>query len=155
MTNNYALRYIGMITITDITQRVFFTPRGSLDGVVDICFDPPIWLLQFGVFSFCGVWDDEGIWKFTPELLQVVTTLTDGAGVEVKSEVLNFDTTKRSPSIAIEFFDDVPDDDYTITLTLLGDIIFESRVKILRQFVNRIARNQPVTTRKVNRTVSI
>ena len=144
-----------MITITDITQRVFFTPRGSLDGVVDICFDPPIWLLQFGVFSFCGVWDDEGIWKFTPELLQVVTTLTDGAGVEVKSEVLNFDTTKRAPSIAIEFFDDVPDDDYTITLTLLGDIIFESRVKILRQFVNRIARNQPVTTRKVNRTVSI
>ena len=155
MTNNYALRYIGMITITDTTQRVFFTPKGSLDGVVDICFDPPIWLLEFGVFSFCGVWDDEGIWKFTPEVLQVVATLTDGAGVEVKSGILSFDTTKRAPSIPIEFFDDVPDDDYTITLTLIDDIIFESRVKILRQFVDRIARNQPVTTRKVNRTVSI
>ena len=144
-----------MITITDTTQRVYFTPRGSLDGVVDICFDPPIWLLEFGIFSFCGVWDSEGIWKFTPEVLQVVTTLTDGAGVEVKSEALSFDTTKRAPSIGIEFFNDIPDDDYTITLTLLGDIIFESRVKILRQFVDRIALNQPVTTRKVNRTVSI
>lgn len=144
-----------MITITDTTQRVFFTPRASLEGVVDICFDPPIWLLEFGVFSFCGVWDDQGEWKFNPEVLQLVATITDGAGVVVKSGVVNFDTTKRNPSIPIDFFDDIPDDDYTIILTLIDDVIFDGRVKILRQFVGRTARSQPVTTRKVNRTVSI
>ena len=158
-----------MITITDTTQRVFFTPNRN----VEIEGDVP----EFGLFAVKGV---------------VLTNVGT-----VKAEMpLNVNLTSRAVSIGLDLFVGLPDEDYIFNVEYINDIapvvidyfnrvaedngqsqqtivevtqrimkiaqidtlekqIYQSRLKILRQSVERVKRSQPVTTRKVNRTVSI
>ena len=144
-----------MITITDTTQRIFFKPSEDLDGVQDICQGPPIWLLTFGVWSDCGIWDDTAQWNDTPQVLQVQTILTTSADTIKKQAFTNFEKVGRVYALNINFFDGVPDDDYIMTLVLVDEVVYTTRLKITRQTVARKEHKQPVTTRKVNRTVAI
>jgi len=155
-----------MITITDKTQRIFFEPNRNVE------FAP-----EFGLFAVKGV------------------VLTNVGTVKAES-ILDISQASRVPSIGLELFDGLPDEDYIFIAEYINDIapividyfnrvaedngqsqqtivevtqrlmkiaqietlekqIYQSRLKILRQSVERVKRSQPVTTRKVNRTVSI
>ena len=155
-----------MITITDTTQRVFFTPNRN----VEIEGDAP----EFGLFAVKGV---------------VLTNVGT-----VKAEMpLNVNLTSRAVSIGLDLFVGLPDEDYIFNVEYINDIaplvidyydrveadggqneqdiinftarlmelaeidtldknIYSTRLKIKRQKVKRKSNVQSVT-RKVNRIV--
>ena len=139
-----------MITITNTTQRIFFEPSIPLDDVVDICDPPGLWLLNFGVFSDCGAWDDDAVWNDTPTVTIAETFVLNNVGQIVKRDIIFFPKNSRLYEIPVSFFANLPDEDYTLKIIVSDDAVYSTRLKIKRQSVEIKSNAQPVT-RKVNR----
>ena len=184
-----------MITITDKTQRIFFEPKAAIIGKECSLTG---WLLDCGFWSDIGFWDETATWQDTPDsaLFAVKGVVLTNVGTIKAESILNVSQASRVPSIGLELFNGLPDEDYIFIVEYINDIapividyfnrvaedsgqsqqtivevtqrlmkiaqietlekqIYQSRLKILRQSVERVKRSQPVTTRKVNRTVTI
>lgn len=111
-----------MITITSISQRIFFTPNRNVE--IENACEPSPWLLNCGTWADAGVWGDEYVWSDTPQfgLFAVKGVVLTNVGT-VKAEMpLNVTVTSRSVSIGLDLFVGLPDEDYIFNVEYINDI---------------------------------
>lgn len=97
------------------------------------------------------MWNDLEEWQddvVEGKVLQAV--LLTGANTVKKSGQVGTVKNGRVYRIDLNFFENVPDDDYVLNLSNNGALVYTTRLKIKRQTVTRKSNTQAVT-RKVNR----
>jgi hypothetical protein len=130
LTNTLALRYIGMITITDTTQRIFFDLKQSIPTGVELC---GVWLLKYGVWSDCGVWDDSALFVSDGDIPLPTYELKTGAGTVKKTAALIAEKESRLYSIAADSITEgVNDDDYVLNIFYVDNGAFAD------QYIERV-----------------
>ncbi len=136
-----------MITITNTTQRIFFEPSQSIPVNVELC---DVWLLKYGIWSDCGVWDNDAEFIAEGSIPLPRYELVTGAGTIKKTAPLLAQKNSRLYSAnADDISQNVGDDDYVFNI-YFPELIYSTRLKIKKSQVARKAKAQPVT-RKVNR----
>ena len=111
-----------MITITDISQRIFFAPNRNV--IIENACEPSPWLLNCGTWSDSGVWMDDQVWEDTPQfgLFAVKGVVLTNVGTVKAEKPLNVTVTSRSVSIGMGLFEGLPDEDYIFNVEYINDI---------------------------------
>jgi len=119
-----------MITITNTTQRIFFEPSQSIPVNVELC---GVWLLKYGVWSNCGVWDNDAFFTVAGDYALPRYELVTGAGTIKKTAPLVAQKNSRLYSAnADDISQNVGDDDYVL------NIYYSDEGEVVDQYIDRV-----------------